>query len=69
MLYGQNMFLSYIKFISCQLFDREVSKYKPTMSNFCKMSAETSHKGKNKKAYNMQLKQDVARYTNENSNR
>ena len=48
MLYGQNMFLSYIKFISCQVFDSEVSKYKPTMSNFCKMSAETSHKNKKK---------------------
>ena len=48
MLYGQNMFLSYIKFISCQVFDSEVSTYKRTMSNFCKMSAETSHKDKKK---------------------
>ena len=69
MLYDQDMFSSYIKFILCQVFDSEVSKYKPTKSSFCKMSAETSHKGKKKKEYNMQFKQDVVRYANENSNR
>ena len=48
MLYNQDTFSSYVKFILCQVFDSEVSKYKPTKSNFCKMSAETSHKGKKK---------------------
>ena len=60
---------SYLKFISSQILDSEVSKYNPTKSNFYKMFAETSHKREKRKRYTMQFKQDVVRYSNENSNR
>ena len=61
------MFIMF-KFISCQILDGEVSKYKPKKSSFYKMSAETSHKGEKRKGYTIQFKQDIVRYSNENSN-
>ena len=50
------------KFISCQILDGEVSKYKPKKASFYKMSAETSQKGEKRKGYTIQFKQDIVRY-------